>query len=291
MTWNLRHASHLGYMRPDAPLLLHTAGSADPIANVEAAAELGLAGVQDVWAGARPLEEQRQIGEALVRLGLEGGCVSFTARERLRNPLWGEPGDEVPGTSLRELTAAIETAKRVNSRHIVVIGGARAGRPLAYQHALLVDRLKGVADRVERDGMVICLEAINRKAVPDLLLHHVADAYALVRAVGHPAVKLIFDTAHVQAMDGDILANLEAVWDEIALIQIVDNPGRTEPGSGELNFASILRAVAAKGFSGLVEWEHDWSRPGPECEHRGIEAMRRLDADLTTRRQVPAASS
>ena len=280
MAWTLRHASHLGYMRPDSMLLRHTAGSLDPVANVEAAADLGFAGVQDVWAGARPLEEQKRIGAAIERRGLEGGCVAFTARERLRSPLWGEPGEEARETVSRELAAAMEVAKRVNSRHIVVMGGARPGRPLAYQQALMVERLKGVADQAAREGMVLCVEPINGKAVPDMLLHHVADAFAVARAVGHPSVKMIFDTAHVQAMDGDVLANLEAVWSEVALIQVVDNPGRVEPGAGELNFANILRRVAAKSFKGLVEWEYDWSDPGPECERQGIEAMRRLDASL-----------
>ena len=81
-------------------------------------------------------------------------------------------------------------------------------------------------------------------------------------------------------MDGDILPNLDAVWDEVALIQLADNPGRFEPGSGELNFGNILRAIKKRGYAGLVELEHGWSEQTRACEQRGIENLRQMDAKL-----------
>lgn len=284
MSWHLRYASHLGYMRPDAPLLRHSAGSIDPVANIDAAADLGFAGVQDVWAGARPLDEQRRIGAAMERHGLEGGCVAITAREHLREPRWATPGAAAREVIAADLAAAIAAAKRIHSRLIVLISGARPGTPIPDQHAIFVEHLKWAAAQAEGAGVTLCVETINGKAVPDMLLHHAADALAVARAVDSPAVKIIFDTAHVQAMDGDLLANLDAAWSEIALVQIADSPGRREPGSGEINFANILKALAAKGYRGLVECEHDWSDESAACEQRGLDNLRALDAALA----VPA---
>jgi hydroxypyruvate isomerase len=93
-------------------------------------------------------------------------------------------------------------------------------------------------------------------------------------------VQLIFDTSHVQIMDGDILAHLDACWDAIAVVQLADNPGRLEPGTGELNFPNILRVLAARKFDGLVELEHGWAAPGADAEARGIDWLRHVDAQL-----------
>jgi hydroxypyruvate isomerase len=100
-------------------------------------------------------------------------------------------------------------------------------------------------------------------------------------------VRLIFDTSHVQIMDGDLIDNLRATWDAVGIVQIADNPGRLEPGTGELNFANFLRVVQELGFDGLVELEHDWSQPTRACEQAGIAYLRELDVLLA--KGLPAA--
>jgi hydroxypyruvate isomerase len=114
-----------------------------------------------------------------------------------------------------------------------------------------------------------------------MLLTHIAEAYTVVKAVGSPSVRLIFDTSHVQIMDGDLLGNMRETWDTVALIQLADNPHRLEPGSGEINFENILRTIRELGYTGLVELEHDWSVPGRETEERGIEYLRYLDKKIS----------
>jgi hydroxypyruvate isomerase len=78
-------------------------------------------------------------------------------------------------------------------------------------------------------------------------------------------------------MDGDLLERLEATWDAIEIVQIADNPGRNEPGSGEIDFESVWKGLAGRGYRGLVELEHGWSRPGQESERRGLERLCELD--------------
>jgi hydroxypyruvate isomerase len=136
-----------------------------------------------------------------------------------------------------ELASAFETAKRVNSRYVAVLSGADPRLPLAYQRAAMTENLRWAADLADRAGVVVCVESINRRSLPNMLIHHIGDAYQIISTVDHSCVRLIFDTAHIQAMDGDLLSHLDACWDAIALVQIADNPGRLEPGSGELNFA------------------------------------------------------
>ena len=91
-------------------------------------------------------------------------------------------------------------------------------------------------------------------------------------------VLLIFDTAHIQAMDGNLIAHLEATWDAIAIVQLADTPGRLEPGTGEVDFAGVLGVLKRRGFRGLVELEFGWSKPGRDAEQEGLERLRRLDA-------------
>jgi hydroxypyruvate isomerase len=280
MRWTLRYASHLGYRSPDHPLFRESVGSLKLDAHVRFAAELGLAGVQDAWAASRPVAEQRALGEAMEHHGLEGGCVVYTTREKIRAPLWAVSGPDARTSIATQLNSAIEAARRTRARCLVVLSGALPNVPAALQVAAMVENLRWAADIAGRAGMTLCLESISRKSVPNMLLHHIGEAYAAAKAVNHPALKLIFDTSHVQIMDGDLLANLDAVWDEVALVQIADNPGRLEPGTGEINFANILRALKTRGYTGLIELEHGWSEPTRACEQRGIANLQRLDTQL-----------
>jgi hydroxypyruvate isomerase len=280
MRWTLRYASHLGYRSPDSPLFRASVGSVDLDAHIRFAAELGLSGVQDAWAASRPVEEQRALGRTMEQYGLEGGCVVYSTREKIRAPLWAVVGPAARAIIATELSSAIEAARRMRARCLVVLSGALPNVAAALQFAAMVENLRWAADIAGKAGMTLCLESISRNSVPNMLLHHIGEAYAAAKAVNHPALKLIFDTSHVQIMDGDLLANLDAVWDEVALVQIADNPGRLEPGTGEINFANVLRAMKARGYTGLVELEHGWSEPTRACEQRGIENLRRMDAQL-----------
>jgi hydroxypyruvate isomerase len=280
MAWKLRYASHLGYRSPDTPLFRESVGSLDPEAHIAFAAELGFAGVQYALARVRPVEEQERVGRAISRYGLETGCVVYAGRDKFTAPLWGNPLGKVRDVLSAELLAAFETAKRIHSKYVVVISGADSNRPLGEQRAAMADNLRWAASLTERADITLLLEAISSRNVPNLLLHHIGDALDMVKAVDSPAVRLIFDTGHVQAMDGDLLAHLDACWDATAIVQIADNPGRLEPGAGEINFATILGHLHRRGFGGLVELEHHWSSPGCEVEQRGIEYLRRLDGEL-----------
>ena len=277
MAWALRYASHLGYRTSDAPLFRESVGSLDPLAHIAFAAELGFAGVQYALARSRPIAEQEAVAAALARYGLETGCVIYTTREKLAAPLWGTTDAETRAVLNCELVAGFDMAKRVNSRYLAVFGGADPRLPIGEQRAAMTENLRRAAPLAERAGITLLLELINTRSVANLLLHHIGDAHAMVKAVDSPAVRLIFDTSHVQAMDGDLLVRLDSCWDVIALVQIADNPHRLEPGAGEINFEAILRELYRRNYRGLVELEHNWSEPSRAAEQRGIAYLRRLD--------------
>jgi hydroxypyruvate isomerase len=277
MTWSLRYAPHLGYRPPFQPLFAATVGSDDPVEQVRFAADNGFAGVLYAAARGRPVQEQERVGKALAMHGLEAGCVLYTTFDQLRNTSWATEGPEARAWIANELAQAASTAARVGAKRLAVLGGADPQRPIAYQRAAFVENLHYAADIAARAGLTLCLETLSRKSVPGMLLEHMPDALAVVRAVNHPAVRLIFDASHVQVMDGDLLFHLEQAWDAIEIVQIADNPGRFEPGTGEINFESVLRFVARRGYRGLVELEHGWQVPGLESERRGLANLRRLD--------------
>ena len=278
MAWQLRYAPHLGYRSSQEPLFRASVGTLDPLAHVDYAARLRLAGVQYALARGRPTDEQLAVGAAVARHGMETGCVIYTSFDNIRRPLWADAGSSAREALAQELTLAFETAGRVGSSHIAVLSGIDPSGNAKAQRAAFVDNLRWAAERAEKAGVVLLLELVDSARLPDMLLHHIADARDIAAAVGSPAVRLIFDTGHVQAMDGDVVRHLEAAWDHVAIVQLADTPGRLEPGSGEIDFAAVLGVLKRRRFHGLVELEFGWSVPGIETEQAFIERLRRLDA-------------
>jgi len=278
MTWQLRYASHLGYRSSEEPLFRDSVGTLDPVAHVEFAAALGLAGVQYALALARSDAEQKAVGAAMARRGLETGCVIYTTFDNIRRPRWPDDSRAARAWLADELARAFGTARRVGSRYLAVLSGADPDKDTGSQRSAFIENLRWAAERAEKAGVVLLLESVDRNRLPGMLLHHIAAAHDVVAAVDSPAVRLIFDTAHVQAMDGNPVGPLEATWDSIAVVQLADLPGRLEPGTGEVDFPAVLGLLKRRGFKGLVELEFNWSAPGREAEQAGIDRLRKLDA-------------
>ena len=103
-------------------------------------------------------------------------------------------------------------------------------------------------------------------------------AYAICRAVDSPACKILYDMYHMQRNEGDIIAHIDQTWSEIAYFQIGDNPGRKEPGTGEMNYRNIFRHIRDKGFDGVFGMEHGNAKPGKEGEQALIDAYVAADS-------------
>src|SRR5262249_31561868 len=176
----LGYASHLGSRSWDEPLFRDSVGSLDPVAHVEFAAHLGLAGVQHALALARSRAEQEAVGAAMARLGLETGCVIYTTFDNLRRPRWSDAGSEARGWLAAELARAFDTAHRVGSRYLAVLSGADLHKDATSQRSAFIDNLRWAAERAEKAGLVLLLESVDRNRLPGMLLHHIADAHDVV---------------------------------------------------------------------------------------------------------------
>ena len=85
---------------------------------------------------------------------------------------------------------------------------------------------------------------------------------------------------HMQRNEGNMIKNIDLVYDEIGYFQIGDNPGRKEPGTGEMNYQNIFKHIYKKGYKGVLGMEHGTAKPGKEGELALIKAYR--DADTFT---------
>jgi len=116
-----------------------------------------------------------------------------------------------------ELQTSLEAAKRVNGKWITTLSSLANPRvPFALQTANMIDNLKYLGDLAARNGVVLLIEAINAIDYPNTFVTHVPHAYEIVKSVGSPGVKLMFDTFHAQIMDGDLIRLMDRTWDEIA---------------------------------------------------------------------------
>jgi hydroxypyruvate isomerase len=135
--------------------------------------------------------------------------------------------------------------------------------------------LRRAADILAPYNLTRVLEPLSDN--PHLFLRTSEQAYAICRAVNSPACKILYDIYHMQRNEGDIIANIDRAWSEIAYFQIGDNPGRKEPGTGELNYRNIFRHIHGKGFDGLFGMEHGKARDGREGERALIDAYVAVD--------------
>lgn len=272
--FRMNFAPHLGILRPDRPLFINHAGP-DPIDQLRFIADQGFRAVEDNNLQDRPLEVQERMAAEMARLGIEMGC--FVASGRENRITFVSNDSAVREHILKQLDAGLETARRMNGRWITIgCGYPDPEMPWAYQLANLIDNLKFCAERAQRAGVTLLVESTNRRAMPGVFLTSVKDAYLAVHSVASPGVKLLFDVGHVQIEDGDLTRNLDRCWGEIAYFQLADNPGRREPGSGEINFAHLLRRIHRKGFRGILDMEHLVSgegRAGEEAVIRVYEAL------------------
>jgi hydroxypyruvate isomerase len=242
------------------------------------ASEHGFTAWEDNDMKSRPVELQREIAATMERLGMRMGVIS--ALRGVWNGINFAGGEqEARDKILQAITAIVDVAKRVNAKFLtVVLGLANPKLPIEYQTASCVELLKRCCDTLEPHGLVMVLEPLNRLANhPGVFLSRSPHAYSICRSVDHPSCKILFDIYHQQITEGNLIANIDRCWPEIAYFQSGDSPGRKEPGTGEINFSNVLRHIHAKGYEGIVGMEHGAAGRGAAGERALIEAYHRVD--------------
>jgi hydroxypyruvate isomerase len=135
-------------------------------------------------------------------------------------------------------------------------GIAPAGTSAEDRNAVLVANLKFAAPRLADAGIKLLLEPINLRDIPGFHVSTTDHAEAILDAVGSDNLFIQYDLYHTQVMQGDLLPTYQRLQDRIGHIQIADNPGRNEPGTGEINYPFVLSELDRLGYEGWVGCEY-----------------------------------
>ena len=140
-------------------------------------------------------------------------------------------------------------------------------------HATFVGNLRGAARRLQEAGIRLLIEPINTRDIPGFFLRTTAQALEIINEVGSPNLFLQYDVYHMQIMEGDLATTIQKNLDRIAHVQIADNPGRHEPGTGEINYDFLFDFMDRVGYAGWVGCEY---KPAASTE-AGLGWMTRRD--------------
>lgn len=242
-------------------------GSLPFLDRVRATADLGFPLIEFWPTDGKPIEELARLSRKL-----NVGITQFTA--------WGF-GSELnnPRSDHREFLKAIEQSCEIANQldcslFTVVVGNDIAGVSKDAMHTAAIEGLKRAAPICEKYGKTIIIEPMNPRNHPGHCLYGSHDAIKICEAVGSPAVKINWDLYHMQIVEGDLCMRLREGWKHVGYLQLADNPGRHEPGTGEVNYSRVLREIHDLGYTGGV---------GLECsplegEARAAERVRAADA-------------
>jgi hydroxypyruvate isomerase len=251
-------------------------GGNDFVDQIKFMADQGFRSIEDNGLLGRSVAEQERIGKTLSQLGMtmgvfvvEGGDnwkISFTTGKQ-----------EFKDNFIKTCHQSVEAAKRVNAKWMTVVPGFFERRiPMGIQTANVIDILRKGAEIFEPHGLIMVLEPLSD--TPELFLRNSDQTFSICKTVNSPACKILFDIYHMQHNEGNVINNMDACWDEIAYVQIGDNPGRNEPTTGELNYKNIFKYLHTKGYKGILGMEHGNSQPGKEGELALIRAYRESDS-------------
>jgi hydroxypyruvate isomerase len=123
-------------------------------------------------------------------------------------------------------------------------------------HATLVDNLRYAARALRAAGIRLLVEPVNIHDIPGFFVSRTEQAIALIEEVASDNLLLQYDAYHAQRMEGEIAATLQRHLARIGHVQIADNPGRHEPGTGEIHYPFLFRHLEALGYSGYVGCEY-----------------------------------
>jgi hydroxypyruvate isomerase len=267
-SFQCRYAPHFGMFKESA--------GADIFAQLDFMADQGFTALEDNGLMARPVEEQARIGETLMRRGMTMGVFVIDGGDNWKTSLTTGKA-EFRDKFLATCRTAVEVAKRVNAKWATVVPGYFERKiPMGIQTGNVVDALRAGAEILEPAKLTMVLEPLSDN--PDLFLRTSDQAYAVCRAVDSPSCKILYDMYHMQRNEGDMMAHIDQAWSEIAYFQIGDNPGRKEPGTGEMNYKNLFRHIRQKGYDGVFGMEHGNSKPGKEGEQALIDAYVAADS-------------
>lgn len=238
-------------------------------------ADQGFRSLEDNGMLRRSVADQELIGKTLNDLGMRMGVFVIDGGDNWKVSLTTGK-QEFLDVFLKTCRESVEVAKRIGAEWATVVPGYfERNLPMGVQTGNVIEALKRGAEILEPHGLTMVLEPLSDN--PDLFLRHADQTYMICKAVDSPSCKILYDAYHMQRNEGNLIATMEKTWSEIAYIQIGDNPGRKEPGTGEIHYGNVFKYIHSKGFTGICGMEHGNALPGVDGEKALIEAYRKVD--------------
>jgi len=172
---------------------------------------------------------------------------------------------------------SIKTAKFLGVPSLIVtVGNTRSDNITRYeQHANIVLMLRHVAPLFEASGVTLIVEPLN------LLCDHMGyflsssyEAFEICNEVESPNVKVLYDIYHQQITEGNLIPTIRKYFDLVGHFHVADVPGRHEPGTGEINYRNVFRAIEDLGYDRYVGLEYTPTTDTAETIKKVIELCR-----------------
>jgi hydroxypyruvate isomerase len=240
----------------------------------EAAAGAGFKGVEYLFPYAYPTE---QLAERLAVNGLTQVLHNLPAGDWAK----GERGIACLPDRVREFQdgvgKAIEYAKALGCKQLNCLAGIPPAHvdPARVRNTL-VTNLRFAAEKLEAAGIRLLVEPCNTRDIPGFFLDRSQQAIELIDDVGSDNLWLQYDIYHMQIMEGDLAQTIQRLLPRIAHMQLADNPGRNEPGTGEINYPYLFKFIDRLGYRGWIGCEYKpakttseglgWAKPYLQAE-------------------------
>jgi hydroxypyruvate isomerase len=219
----------------------------------EAAAKAGFSGVEYLFPYDYPAEE---LAELLKKFNLVQVLHNLPAGD------WagGERGIATLPDRQEEFRAgvdkAIAYATALGCKQVNILAGIPKGVDAGEARRVFVENLRYAAPKLKDAGIKLLIEMINTRDIPGFFLTSTPQALDILAEVGSDNLYLQYDIYHMQIMEGDLARTIEANLGKIAHIQLADNPGRNEPGTGEINYPFLFGFLDKIGYGGWVGCEY-----------------------------------
>jgi hydroxypyruvate isomerase len=222
-----------------------------------------------------PLNEVEEIRKKMDSLGIEMGI--FVA-----NPGgWREAGLVNPkhrDNFLTEIKKTIEYHKVIGNKSVTTLTGpALPGVSRSSQRRSAIEGLNRAAELLEKTDLALVVEPLNHIDHPGFFMTHSDELAEIIAAVNSKNARMLFDLYHLQITEGNLINNFRAYVDLIGYVQTGDVPGRKEPGTGEVNYRNVFKAIYDAGYRGIIGMEHGTSLPGREGVLKMFDAYRQAD--------------
>jgi len=155
------------------------------------------------------------------------------------------------------VATALNYAQALGCTRLHLMAGKTGGLDRDACNATLIDNVRYAADALAPHGIDVLLEPINTRVdIPGYHYDTTAAALDVIAQAARPNVRLQYDIYHMQIMEGDLARTIERILPSIGHIQLADNPGRGEPGTGEINYPWLFERIDTLGYDGFIGCEY-----------------------------------